>query len=131
MRIDCMIVVLVAASILMLVNSISMNIKNSQTALSITKLLGATGRNLVTQSGIEGVIYGVFGVAVGLSGGVVLNLVLTASMNHMTAWHLTAAFPPAVLAACGVGFFAVVLLAEMISTALNYRSDYKSILVQE
>ena len=131
MLIDCMIVVLVAASVLMLVNSISMNQKNSQTALSITKLLGATSQNLVTQSGIEGIVYGIFGAVVGLASGGVLNLVLTASMNHMTAWHLIAAFPPAVLWQCGVGFVAVVLLAEMISTALNYRSDYKSILVQE
>lgn len=131
MLIDCMIVVLVVASILMLVNSISMNIKNSETALSITKLLGATGRNLVTQSGIEGIIYGLFGVIIGLSGGVVLNLVLTTSMNHMTSWHLIAAFPPEVLILCAFGFLAIVLLAEVISSALNYRSDYKSILVQE
>lgn len=131
MLIDCMIVVLVAASTLMLVNSISMNQKNSQTALSITKLLGATGHNLVTQSSIEGIIYGVFGTAVGLSAGSALNLVLTASMNHRTAWHLIASFPPDILGLCGVGFIAVVLLAEMISTAFNYRSDYKSILMQE
>lgn len=131
MLINCMIVVLVATSTLMLVNSISMNQKNSQVALSITKLLGATGRNLVTQSSIEGIIYEVFGTAVGLSAGSALNLVLTASMNHRTAWHLIATFPPDILGVCGVGFIAVVLLAEMISTAFNYRSDYKSILVQE
>lgn len=131
MLIYCMIVVLVAASTLMLVNSISMNRKNSQTALSITKLLGATGHNLVAQSSIEGIIYGIFGTAVGLSAGSSLNLVLTASMNHKTAWHLIASFPPNILGLCGVGFIAVVLLAEMISTTLNYRSDYKSILVQE
>lgn len=131
MMIDCMIVVLVVASVLMLVNSISMNQKNSQTALSITKLLGATGHDLVTQSSFEGIIYGIFSAAAGLSAGSILNLILTAGMNHMTAWHLIAAFPPEVLGLCGVGFVAVVLLAEMISTAFNYRSDYKTILVQE
>lgn len=131
MLINCMIVILVAASILMLINSISMNIKNNQYTLSVIKLLGATGRNLVLQSIIEGLIYGLFSAVVGIFSGIILNSILTASMNRMTAWNLQTTIPASIVSLCGIGFLCAVLLAEIIATALNYKSNDKSVLVQE
>ncbi len=131
MLIDCMVVILVGAGILMLVNSISMNIKNNQYTLSVTKLLGATGRNLVIQSSIEGIIYGIFSSAAGILTGIVLNFILTGSMNKMTAWNLKATVPASILVICGIGFLFAVLFSEILATALNYKSDDKAILVQE
>lgn len=131
MLINCMIFILIAASILLLVNSISMNIRNNQYALSVTKLLGATSRNLVVQSCIEGIFYGIFGALAGTVTGVMLNVLMTARMNGMDTWNLKLTFPIPLLILCGIGFLFVALFAEIIATALNYRSNDKAALVQE
>ncbi|CAB1245704.1 Putative ABC-type transport system involved in lysophospholipase L1 biosynthesis, permease component [Ruminococcaceae bacterium BL-4] len=131
MLIDCMIVVLALAGILMMVNAISMAIKNNQYSLSVMKLLGATNRNLVLQSGIEGIIYGTFSSVFGIIAGILLNLVLTSSMNKLTSFNLRPTLPAPLLIASGLGFLITALLSEMIATGLNYKVDYKSVLVQE
>ncbi|WP_422784856.1 hypothetical protein [Ruminiclostridium cellobioparum] len=38
-----------------------MNIKNNGYSLAVTKLLGAAKWDLMLQSGIEGILYGIFG----------------------------------------------------------------------
>ena len=131
MLIDSMIFLLVAASILMLVNSISMNIKNNSYSLAVTKLIGATNRSLIVQSSIEGILYGTFGVVVGTAAGAMLNVLMTAKMNSMDTWSLKMSVPVLTLIKGGVGFILVALLAEIIATALNYKSDYKSVLTEE
>lgn len=128
--IDCMILVLVTASVLILVNSISMSIKNNEYSLSVTRLLGATGRNLILQNGIEGIIYGIFSMLVGEIAGMMLNWKLTASMNGMVAWNLKFTAAPSTLILFGLGFLVVALLAETISTAMNYKNDFKAALSQ-
>ncbi len=119
--IDCMIIVLVIASILIIVNSISMNIKNNGYSLSVTKLLGATKRNLMLQSGIEGILYGIFGILIGEVSGVLLGWIMTMGMNNMVGWNLRFAVSPYILLAFGAGFLCIAVLAEIMAAALNYR----------
>lgn len=129
--IDCMIVVLVLASILILINSISMNIKNNEYSLGVTKLLGATNRNLMLQNAIEGVIYGVYGAVVGEAAGVPLGWIMTVGMNNMAGWDLRFISSPHLLLVFGIGFLIIAILAEMIATAFNYRNDFKSAMIEE
>ncbi|EMS69609.1 ABC transporter permease [Ruminiclostridium cellobioparum] len=124
--IDCMIVVLVMAGILILVNSISMNIKNNGYSLAVTKLLGAAKWDLMLQSGIEGILYGIFGIVVGEASGVMLGWIMTKGMNNMVGWNLRFAVSPYILLAFGAGFLCMAVLAEIMATALNYRYVFKS-----
>lgn len=129
--IDCMIIVLVVAGILILVNSISMSIKNNGYSLAVTKLLGATNRNLTLQNGIEGILYGIFGLIVGEISGSLLGWIMTGSMNNMAGWNLRFVLSPRILLLFGAGFLLVSVLAEMIATALNYKGDFKTVLIEE
>lgn len=129
--INSMIFLLVLASILMLINSISMNIKNNSYSLAVTKLIGATSRNLIVQSSIEGILYGVFGAAAGTAAGIVLNFIMTSKMNSMDTWNLRMSVPAHTLIKGGIGFILVALLAEIIATVLNYKSNYKTVLAEE
>lgn len=129
--IDCMIVVLVAAGSLILINSLSMNIQNNGCSLAVTRLLGATNRNQVFQGATEGLLYGIFGVAVGETAGTLLGRIMTAGMNGMSGWNLRFIVSPLMLLAFGIGFLGVAVFAEMTATALNYRNDWKAALAQE
>jgi len=129
--IDCMIFVLVMAGILILVNSISMNIKNNGYSLAVTKLLGAAKWDLMLQSGIEGILYGIFGIVVGEASGVMLGWIMTKGMNNMVGWNLRFAVSPYILLAFGAGFLCMAVLAEIMATALNYRYVFKSALMEK
>lgn len=129
--IDCMIIVMVTASILMLINSISMNIKNNQYSISVSKLLGATNADLLWQNSLEGVLYGFFGAVVGVIAGIILDYIFTNSMNHMTAWNLHMSVPTSVIIIFSAGYMIITVVAEMLATAINYKSDYKAALIQE
>ncbi len=129
--IDCMLVILIVASVLIFVNSISMNIKNNEYSLSVTKLLGATNRKLTLQNGIEGILYGIFSIIIGEISGALLGWIMTSSMNNMVGWNLTFTISPRILLLFGAGFMCIAVLAEMIATALNYKSNYKTVLIQE
>lgn len=129
--INCMIIVLVVASILILVNSIFMSIRNNGYSLTVTKLLGATNRNLMLQSGMEGILYGLFGIIVGEISGSLLGWIMTTGMNNMAGWNLRFAVSPQILILFGIGFLCAAILAELAAAALNYMSNMKSVLVQE
>lgn len=129
--IDCMVIVLVAAGTLILVNSISMGIKNNSYSLAITKYLGATSRSLMLQNVIEGILYGIFCVITGECSGALLGWIMTGSVNNMAGWNLRFAVQPQILFLFGTGFLLIAVLAEMAATALNYKSNIKSVLFRE
>ena len=129
--INCMIIVLVVASILILVNSIFMNIRNNVYSLTVTKLLGATNRDIMLQSGMEGILYGFFGIIAGEVSGSLLGWIMTAGMNHMAEWNLRFAVSPQILIVFGIGFLCAAILAELTAAALSYKGGMKSVLVKE
>jgi ABC-type transport system, involved in lipoprotein release, permease component len=129
--INCMIVVMVFASTLMLINSISMNIKNNQYSITIIKLLGATNADLLLQNSLEGILFGLFGAISGVIAGIILDCILTNSMNHMTAWNLHMTIPVLNIFIFSVGYIMITVLAEVFATAINYNSNDKAAFIQE
>lgn len=80
---------------------------------------------------MEGILYGLFGIIVGEISGSLLGWIMTTGMNNMAGWNLRFAVSPQILILFGIGFLCAAILAELAAAALNYKSNMKSVLVQE